>query len=52
MQALGEGSGSAAQTLEVVTQVGIEALYRVGLLLSFGYYMAAPLRPLQVRVDR
>ena len=28
--ALGEGSGTAAQALEVVAQVGIEALYCVG----------------------
>jgi hypothetical protein len=51
LYALGEGSCSAAQPLEVVTQVGVEAFYRVRLLFGFGDDVRRALWPQQVRVD-
>jgi hypothetical protein len=49
---LGESASSAAQPLQVMAQVGIDALNCVGLLFGFGYNVSGAFRPQHVRVDR
>jgi hypothetical protein len=49
--ALGKAPGPACQPLEVMAQVGVQALDGVRLLLPFGDDMTCTFRPQQVRVD-